>query len=324
MKFSTLLWIARWSLVIAGVGLSATAVLAENTEPSFEPRFIDVNGIRTRYYDIGKGEVIVLVHGSGFRGSASADLWAPVFPYLSKNFRVVAADKLAAGGTDNPKDDKDLNIHGEIRHTFEFIQAMKLDKIHLVGQSRGAGLALFLAHQNPSLVKTLTLVNSNTAAPVYGYDDLRRARALAACGKAGSFEYYICTIRTFSYTPDNVTPNFVAITKALDETQKSVDSKRRKAALGSDEVEFSEWKAGVLEQIRQRGLLKMPILLYWGQNDPTAVLEQGISLFDVLGINNPNVRLMVINQAGHFPFREYPAEFSHDLESFIKKQQTAQ
>src|SRR6266550_7345545 len=41
----------------------------------YEAKFIDVNGARTRYYDVGSGEVILLVHGARPSGTSSANTW---------------------------------------------------------------------------------------------------------------------------------------------------------------------------------------------------------------------------------------------------------
>ncbi len=45
--------------------------------------------------------------------------------------------------TDNPKDDNDLNIQGEVDHIYDFIRTLKLGMVHLVGQSRGGGSCVF-------------------------------------------------------------------------------------------------------------------------------------------------------------------------------------
>ena len=87
----------------------------------FTAKFVDVNGVRTRYYEEGSGEPMVLVHGSGFAGTASANTWVPVLGLLAKRFHVYAPDKLASGMTDNPKSDADLNIRGEVQHIVDFI-----------------------------------------------------------------------------------------------------------------------------------------------------------------------------------------------------------
>src|SRR3990172_5755771 len=163
-------------------------------------KFGDVKGVRTRYYEAGQGEPMVLVHGEGWSGHSSANTWVKNIPGLGQRFHVFAVDKLAAGMTGNPLDDKDFNIQGEVEHMFQFIQAMKLGRIHLVGQSRGGGLAFFLSVLHSDVVRTLVIVDSNTAAPDYGATG--RQAALATCPSEPDCEEWRCRLRAISHLPD--------------------------------------------------------------------------------------------------------------------------
>src|SRR5690349_3801336 len=125
---------------VIGLGLFAGALAqgaelapAEANLGGLKAKFIDAGGIRTRYYDEGSGDPMVLVHGTGFSGVASANTWTLNIPGLSARFHVYAPDKLASGLTDNPKSDDDLNIRGEVNHLYQFVQALGLKRFHLVG-----------------------------------------------------------------------------------------------------------------------------------------------------------------------------------------------
>src|SRR5262249_10810529 len=143
----------------------AVAASEDGAVAGLKPKFVDVNGVRTRYYEAGAGEPMILVHGEGFSGHSSANVWSKNLAGLGKRFHVFAADKLASGMTGNPLDDKDYNIQGEVEHAYQFIKAMRLDKVHLVGQSRGGGLAFFLAGGDPRRVKNVGLDAQPGAAP---------------------------------------------------------------------------------------------------------------------------------------------------------------
>ena len=43
-----------------------------------------------------------------------------------------------------------------------------------------------------------------------------------------------------------------------------------------------------------------------------------LNFFDLLGTKNGNVKMVIINQAGHFPYREHPEVFNADLIHFIE------
>ncbi len=107
------------ALVDLGVHAQPQTVSKTGSIAGLEAKFADVKGVRTRYYEAGQGEPMVLVHGEGWSGHSSANTWSKNIPGLSKRFHVFAVDKLAAGMTGNPLDDKDYNIQGEVEHMYQ-------------------------------------------------------------------------------------------------------------------------------------------------------------------------------------------------------------
>jgi pimeloyl-ACP methyl ester carboxylesterase len=160
------------------------AITANGEIAGLKAKFVDVNRIRTRYYEMGQGQAMVLVHGGGWHSSANA--WSKNIRGLAAKFHVYALDKVGSGMTDNPKEDKDYNLQGEIDHLYQFILTLKLGKVHLVGSSHGGGDILFLALEHPEVVRSLVISNSVTAAPVGQLT--YPAQTLAKCPKEPDWE----------------------------------------------------------------------------------------------------------------------------------------
>ena len=82
-------------------------------------KWVDVDGIRTRYFEAGSGRRVVLVHG-GTKGDASgganAEDFHLNFAELAKKFHVISVDRLGQGYTDNPKRDEDWTMAASVRH----------------------------------------------------------------------------------------------------------------------------------------------------------------------------------------------------------------
>ncbi len=311
MCFTCCAWAGAAAAQPAGV--SPTGSLG-----GLEAKFVDVKGVRTRYYEAGSGEPLLLIHGEGWSGHSSANTWVKNIPGLSQRFRVYAPDKLASGMTGNPLDDKDFNLQGEVEHMYQFIQAMNMGRVHLVGQSRGGGLAFFLAVAHPEIVRTLTVVNSNTAAPDTGETD--RARVLQNCPGEPDAEEWKCRLRAISFTPDVAFDEpFFATGMYMAGLPKAKETLTRVAAGAGEPLRsgFNDWKKQVHERIRSEDVLQMPVLLYWGRNDPSAMLRNGMALLEVVGARNPHVRMVIANHAGHFHYREYPEEFNLNLMNFL-------
>jgi pimeloyl-ACP methyl ester carboxylesterase len=297
-----------------------------------EPKFIDVKAlggtIRTRYYEGGQGEPIVLIHGGGlasYNGN-SGNVWSKNIPGLSKRFRVFAVDKLAAGMTDNPSKDDDLNIAGEVEHIYQFIQTMNLGPVHLVGQSRGAGLAWVLATKHPEVVKTLILVDSQTAAPELGNGV--RASMMQPCSEGEYLWRMKCEMQVLSFGPKVASTWDEAYYEAglyMGGLPKAAAA-RAKLAGGAggpglngfvDGLDFEVYKERLHERLRKEAVFPMPTLMYWAYNDPQATRERALAFFDNLAVHHSKLRMFWVNKAGHFHFREYPDEFNHNLMSFI-------
>ncbi|HEY1481339.1 MAG TPA: hypothetical protein VGF19_01340, partial [Candidatus Acidoferrum sp.] len=109
-------------ILLSSIAVSSVSAATPNQDGSIaglHAKFIDVRGVKTRYYEMGEGEPLVLVHGEGWSGHSSANTWSKNLPGLAKRFHVFAPDKLASGMTGNPLDDKDYNIQGEVEHMYQ-------------------------------------------------------------------------------------------------------------------------------------------------------------------------------------------------------------
>jgi pimeloyl-ACP methyl ester carboxylesterase len=303
-------------------GYDESALTAPNgAVDGLEPKFVDVpvfgTTVRTRYYEAGHpgSEPLVLIHGEGWSGHSSANVWSKNIPGLGQKFHVFAADKLASGMTGNPPADKDYNILGEIEHMYRFIQTMKLGKVHLAGQSRGGGCAFFLTYHHPDVVRTLIVVDSLTAAP-RGVST--REQMFAHCPKSPDGAEWRCRLRSLSFRPEAFSEAYFAAGMYMAELPKAQETvAKMKAGLATGAYAMP-WKNAVLERVKTEGPMQMPTLLYWARNDPSAVLELGHELYDIVAAKNARARMITMNKAGHFHFREYPEEWNYHVTRFIE------
>ena len=112
----------------------------------------------TNYHDIGSGFPLIMLHGSGPGVSAWAN-WNKVFPLLSTEHRVLALDLVGFGYTDRPAG-LVYNMDAWVKQVIDFMDALKIEKADLVGNSFGGGLALALAIRHPERVRRLVLMGS--------------------------------------------------------------------------------------------------------------------------------------------------------------------
>ena len=286
-----------------------------------EAKFIDINGARTRYYDVGSGEPMLLVHGARPSGTSSANTWVPILPGLSRRFRVLAPDRLGHGMTENPKGD--YSVTAEMDHLYDFIKVMKLEKFHLMGQSTGAYHAARVTLEHPEMVITLILTDSATLSPPIG--NVEERRAAIGLGTGAGARSPGATLKdqvrfsqeALSKNKEHITDEFLSAAvymASLPNGQKTDAALRGDAAKRYEEV-----IAKGAEEMRgwiKAGRLQTPTLLYWGKNDPSAILAVGLALFDMIAEKNPRARMFIVNNAGHFHYREHPEEFVRNVLNF--------
>lgn len=292
-------------------------------------KFLDVDGIRTRYFDEGEGEPLVLIHGGHFGANDNVDLannWDLNWPFFVKSFHVYALDKLGQGYTDLPKSDEDHTMAAVVNHAYGFIQTMGLKKVHLVGHSRGGYLVTRLTLEHPELVSTLVVVDSSTTSPGENpkndaeRDQGRRGKLLANAPRPLlSKESLRWVTGQFSATKEHITEEWLNIRYEVGKLPKTVQSVEKTSKLSSTVFlpHISKQKEETHAWIKE-GRLKTPTLLVWGKNDPSAVISGGLALFDLVAGSTKRAQMHIFNQAGHYSYREHPEDFARVVTSFIK------
>jgi 2-hydroxymuconate-semialdehyde hydrolase len=121
-------------------------------------RSIVAAGIATNYHDLGAGPPLLLIHGSGPGVSAWVN-WSANIPVLSQRFRTIAPDLLGFGYTAHPTgpvSDKSVWV----RQLIGLLDALKIDKASVIGNSFGGAIALALMIAHPDRVDRTVLMGS--------------------------------------------------------------------------------------------------------------------------------------------------------------------
>ena len=119
-----------------------------------ELKAIFINGDSINYLDIGKGSPVVFVHG----GLGDYRSWAAQMDAFAKNYRVIAYSRRYAFPNKQVINDlADYSVVPQAKDLAEFIKALDLRSVHLVGHSYGASIALLATMDHPELVRSLTL-----------------------------------------------------------------------------------------------------------------------------------------------------------------------
>ena len=108
-----------------------------------------------RYRDMGKGLPIVFVHGLLVNGN----LWRKVVPQLAPNFRCIVPD-LPLGSHQYPMHPNAKLTPPALAYLIaEFIAALDLEEVTLVGNNTGGALCQIVITQHPDRISRLVLTN---------------------------------------------------------------------------------------------------------------------------------------------------------------------
>ena len=281
-------------------------------------RFVDVDGVRTRYYEDGTGPPLFLFSGGQFGSLYSLDAWSLNLPDLAEIFHVYAVDKLGQGHTDSPKSDADYSFEALLEHSCELIQTLGVAPAHLVGHSRGALLVARLALDHPELVRKLVIVDTSTLAPdnlmfpggaFYG--------ALRSPPGPPTRESVRIEPDAQAFSKEHITDDFVERLLEIARLPQFQKAQQRMA-----DVATSIWMPSLdrvrretLSMIEERGL-PVPTLMVWGLNDRSAPLPLGLQLFERIAAKTPEAEMHVLNGTGHYSFREQYQAFNRVVRSF--------
>ncbi|MCC8392632.1 alpha/beta hydrolase [Paraburkholderia sp. MMS20-SJTR3] len=131
---------------------STLALAGADSMPSF---VTTASSLSVPYVESGQGEPMVFIHGS----LCDYRYWDPQLASLGEQFHCFAPSlghywpEADAYGRD------EFSWEAHVAEVAEFIVALDLAPVHLVGHSRGGCVAFHLAREFPRLVKTLTLAD---------------------------------------------------------------------------------------------------------------------------------------------------------------------
>ena len=258
------------------------------------------NGVKTNYHEQGEGAPVLLIHGSGPGVTGWAN-WRLTIPALAKRFRVLAPDMVGFGYTERPAGVQ-YNMDTWVSHIIGFMDAMGIERAHVVGNSFGGGLALALAIRAPERVNRLVLMGSaGIAFPITeGLD------------------------RVWGYTPSLDNMRGLLDVFAYDRNLVN-DELARMRYEASIRPGFQEAFSQMFPAPRQRGVdgLASPVeairalphetMVVHGREDKVIPLDSSYQLFGLI----PKSQLHVFGQCGHWTQIEHAARFNQLVGDFF-------
>ena len=118
-------------------------------------RFLSVDGVRLHYIERGQGQALVLIHGNGtlIQDFTINDL----VDRLSQNYRVIVIERPGYGYSSRPRRIWTPRTHATLYQ--EALRQLGVEQGIVLGHSWGTMVAVSLALQAPTLVRSLVLLS---------------------------------------------------------------------------------------------------------------------------------------------------------------------
>lgn len=263
--------------------------------------------------ETGTGPALVMLHGGGPGASALAN-YRPNLPALGSRFRVVLPDQPGFGGSYRPTQ-ADLDARSITEITVEALlatlDAIGVEKFHLLGNSLGGAAAIATALAAPQRVQKLVLMAPGGGWLPFGPTPTEGQKAM--------FRYYNSGGPSVKKMKDFVR-TMVADSRQFDDAE--IQS-RYEASLDESHIEFYHRynaafakRHGMDPLWRDLHRLKAPTLLLWGRDDRTITLEGAQIMLKQI----PDVQMHVFGNCGHWVQVERKAEFESQVLKFLEDQ----
>ncbi|MEW5802355.1 MAG: alpha/beta hydrolase [bacterium] len=279
----------------SGDRLAALAIDLRYRLIGVRPRNISLHKMKLYYLEAGKGPHLVLVHGLG----ASSLGWILNIKPLAERFHVLAPDQIGSGRSDKPLLSYRISLMSE--YLFEFLSALKVSRIVLVGSSMGGWISTHFTVNHPDMVEKLVLVDS--AGYALGQTLSAKERELLNAVTLSSTRVFA---RQLFFCPDFIedaglkmrlrmklnSPEPYVIDRFLDAVDKNQDV--------------------VDDQLSQ---IKVPTLIIWGKDDQVIPVAHALRFHKEIA----GSKLVIFDQCGHVPQVEKAARFNQEVLNFLMK-----
>jgi pimeloyl-ACP methyl ester carboxylesterase len=279
-------------------------------------RFVELDETRVAYYEQGRGEPVLFVHGCPF----SSFIWRNVIPSIAATGRrCLAPDLLGLGDTETPTG-ADWSLPAQVAMVVRFLDAVGVERAHLVSHDHGGAVAQMLAAEHPHRIDKLVISNAEA------YDNWPSAEERPFV-KATQIPI-VGRITLWAWSRPRLLRHTLARSKAVaDPTVLSAElidgyrranlsDKRRRARTrrflaGQIDPDNNRCTLDALDGLRH---FDRPTMLLWGAADPHFGPEWAHRLADDI----PGVeRVELLAGAGHLVMEDQPEQVAELLRDFL-------
>ncbi|NHN77361.1 alpha/beta fold hydrolase [Azotobacter chroococcum] len=285
---------------------TATQALTEASTSQFVRIHEGDLDLQLHYNDCGAGaETVVMLHGSGPGASGWANFNRNLEPLVAAGYRVLLmdcpgwskSDPIVCSGSRS-----DLNA----RALKGLLDAIGIDRAHLVGNSMGGHSAVAFALANPERVGKLVLMGGGTGgASPFAPMPTEGIKLLQGLYREPTIDNLKKMMSVFVYDTSELTEELFQ-TRLDNMLSRRDHLENFVASLAANPRQFPDFGPRLAE-------IKAQTLIVWGSNDRFVPMDTGLRLLAGL----PNAELHVFNRCGHWAQWEHADRFNRMVLDFL-------
>ncbi|WKA56963.1 alpha/beta hydrolase [Planococcus shenhongbingii] len=254
---------------------------------------------------VGNSETILFLHGSGPGASASSN-WQDVLAHYANDYHVVAPDLVGFGETDHPIEYPSNGVQWmnlRIEQVLNLMDSLNVGTAHLVGNSLGGVISLFLAMDTPARFDRIVLMGAGGGLT----EPTPELSKLANFHKDPTAKSLRNLLSWFLYDTTGMEDKLDAI------VEQRMEMFNRPEVLRSYEANFKNTQlSDMLVPPSALKRMKHEFLLIHGHQDRFVPLASSLYVMDYL----ENAELHVFKRCGHWAQIEQKEQFvklTHDF-----------
>lgn len=285
---------------------TATQALTETSTSRFVRIHEGDLDLQLHYNDCGAGaETVVMLHGSGPGASGWANFNRNLEPLVAAGYRVLLMDCPGWSKSDPivcTGSRSDLNA----RALKGLLDAIGIDRAHLVGNSMGGHSAVAFALANPERVGKLVLMGGGTGgASPFAPMPTEGIKLLQGLYREPTIDNLKKMMSVFVYDTSELTEELFQ-TRLDNMLSRRDHLENFVASLAANPRQFPDFGPRLAE-------IKAQTLIVWGSNDRFVPMDTGLRLLAGL----PNAELHVFNRCGHWAQWEHADKFNRMVLDFL-------
>jgi 2-hydroxy-6-oxonona-2,4-dienedioate hydrolase len=286
---------------------ASTAITEEATSRFVRIKEGDLD-LQLHYNDIGEGsKTVVMMHGSGPGASGWANFNRNVEPFAAAGYRVILMDAPGWSKSD-PIVSKGSRSELNGQALKGLMDALNIDKAHLIGNSMGAHGSVAFALANPARIGKLVLMGGGTGGvSPFVPGPPEGIKLIGALYRDPTIENLKRMMQVFVYDSSHLTEELYKT--RLDNMLARRDHLR-------NFVLSAEANPRQFPDVGYRlGEISAPTLAIWGRDDRFVPLDVGLRLLAGL----QDAELHVFSRCGHWAQWEHADRFNRMVLEFLAR-----